>query len=344
MRSWGFFIGEDGLGFSLIDPGASAEPKHILVFEDDPSVRRVLRMQLEADGYRVSEAENGPIGLDLLEAETPDLIILDVMMPGMDGYTVCRKIREERRFQKLPVLFLTAKHEVESRMLSLDNGANDYLTKPYDRRELLLRVRNHINTSRAQRDSNPLTGLPGNYAIELELKTRLERSEDFALLYIDLDNLKAYNDTYSYRAGDRVIQLTAQLLNQVFDQNGNRKDFIGHIGGDDFVAITTLEKADAICNTFVSAFDCAVLDHYRPEDKARGYVEVENRRFQMERFPLVSVTIALVETDRYQIDHIAMLNDVVADLKKRGKRIPGSVVVRDQRTSAPPVPRTGSDG
>jgi PleD family two-component response regulator len=316
----------------------------ILVVDDDEWILRMVSTVLRNEKYEIITASDGEEGLATALTTRPDLIILDVMMPGMDGYTVCRKIREERRFQKLPVLFLTAKHEVESRMLSLDNGANDYLTKPYDRRELLLRVRNHINTSRAQRDSNPLTGLPGNYAIELELKTRLERSEDFALLYIDLDNFKAYNDTYSYRAGDRVIQLTAQLLNQVFDQNGNRKDFIGHIGGDDFVAITTLEKADAICNAFVSAFDCAVLDHYRPEDKARGYVEVENRRFQLERFPLVSVTIALVETDRYQIDHIAMLNDVVADLKKRGKRIPGSVVVRDQRTSAPPVPRTGSDG
>src|SRR5262249_34821841 len=195
-----------------------------------------------------------------------------------------------------------------------------------------------------QRDANPLTGLPGNAAVELELKTRLDNHQDFALMYIDLDNFKAYNDTYSYRAGDRVIQLTAQLLNQIFDQHGNRGDFIGHIGGDDFVAITTIDKADMVTSTFVQVFDRVVLDHYRPEDRERGYVEVENRRFQMERFPLVSVTIALVETDRYQIDHIAMLNDIVADLKKRGKRIPGSVVVRDQRTSTTPLPRTGSDG
>jgi PleD family two-component response regulator len=332
------------LGFSLIDPGTSDRAKHILIVEDDPSLRRVLRMQLEAEGYRVSEAENGATGLSILQHESPDLVILDVMMPEMDGYTVCQKIREQRRFQQMPVIFLTAKDAAESRIMSLDNGANDYLTKPYNRHELLLRVRNHINTGRAQRDANPLTGLPGNAAIELEVRSRLDRREEFALLYLDLDNFKAYNDTYSYRAGDRVIQLTAQLLNNVFTTYGQPGDFIGHIGGDDFVAITSLDKADAVCEAFVQSFDRAVLDHYGPEDRARGYVEVENRRFQMERFPLVSVTIALVETDRYHIDHIAMLNDVVSDLKKRGKRIPGSVVVRDQRTSAPPVPRTGSDG
>lgn len=332
------------MGFSLIDPGALDRAKHILIVEDDPSLRRVLRMQLEAEGYRVSEAENGPTGLGFLQHESPDLVILDVMMPDMDGYTVCQKIREQRRFQQMPVIFLTAKDAAESRIMSLDTGANDYLTKPYNRHELLLRVRNHINTGRAQRDANPLTGLPGNAAIELELRSRVERHEEFALLYLDLDNFKAYNDTYSYRAGDRVIQLTAQLLSKVFDAEGNTGDFIGHIGGDDFVAVTSLDKADTVTHAFVQAFDKAVMDHYRPEDRERGYVEVENRRFQLERFPLVSVTIALVETDRYQIDHIAMLNDIVADLKKRGKRIPGSVVVRDQRISTTPLPRTGSDG
>jgi diguanylate cyclase (GGDEF)-like protein len=332
------------LGFSLIDPGTTDRSKHILIVEDDPSLRRVLRLLLETEGYRVSEAENGMTGLAILQHESPDLVILDVMMPDMDGYTVCQKIREQRRFQQMPVIFLTAKDAAESRIMSLDNGANDYMTKPYNGRELLLRVRNHVNTGRAQRDANPLTGLPGNTAIELEVRDRLDRQEDFALLYVDLDNFKAYNDTYSYRAGDRVIQLTARILTEVFQEHGNPADFIGHIGGDDFVAITTLDKADAVCEAFKAGFDGKVLEHYNPEDRARGYVEVENRRFQMERFPLVSVTIALVETDRYHIDHIAMLNDVVADLKKRGKRIPGSVVVRDQRTSAPPVTRTGSDG
>jgi diguanylate cyclase (GGDEF)-like protein len=333
------------LGFSILDPGTSSRSTHhILIVEDDLSLRRVLRMQLEAAGYQVSEAENGMAGLALLQQETPDLVILDVMMPEMDGYTVCQKIREQRRFHQLPVIFLTAKDQAESRIMSLDNGANDYLTKPYDRHELLLRVRNHINLGHAQRDANPLTGLPGNVAIEMETQARLDRHQDFALLYVDLDHFKAYNDTYSYRAGDRVIQLTAGILLQTFQQFGNPGDFVGHIGGDDFVAITTPDKADAVCNAIVAAFDRKILEHYEPADLARGYVEVENRRYEMERFPLVSVTIALVETDRYHIDHIAKLNDIVTDLKKVGKRIPGSVVVRDQRASAMPEPRTGSDG
>ena len=250
--------------FSIIDSGATRGKGHILIVEDEPSVRRVLRLLLETEGYQVSEAENGPTGLALLQQEAPDLVILDVMMPGMDGFTVCRKIREQRRFQKLPVIFLTAKDADESRIMSLDHGANDFLTKPYNSKELLLRVRNHINTSIGQRDANPLTGLPGNTVIEMELRSRLDRHQDFAMVYIDLDNFKAYNDTYSYRAGDRVLQHTVELLEQAIDNHGNKGDFLGHIGGDDFVAITTLDTADAVCNVFKNAFDATILDHYDP--------------------------------------------------------------------------------
>jgi diguanylate cyclase (GGDEF)-like protein len=325
-------------------PGSPIKADRILIVEDDDSLRRVLRIQLEAAGYEISEAENGLRALEVLERETPDLVLLDVMMPEMDGYTACKKIRDQRRLAQLPVIFLTAKDAPESRIMSLGEGANDYMTKPYDRKELLLRVRNLIGWGRAQRDSNPLTGLPGNTAIEMETEARLTRENPFALLYLDLDYFKAYNDYYSYRAGDRVIKLIADTVAEAIERLGNEDDFLGHIGGDDFVAITTPDKAGAICAEIVARFDERILTYYEPKDRERGYVEVENRRFQMERFPLVSVTIVLIESDRYHIDHIAMLNDLVVELKKRGKQMPGSVVVRDQRQVGQDVPRTGSDG
>jgi diguanylate cyclase (GGDEF)-like protein len=325
-------------------PGTPRGAHHILIVEDDASLRLLLRMQLESEGFMVSEAENGRLALEWLERSTPDLVLLDVMMPEMDGYTTCRMIRKQRRLAQIPVIFLTAKDEAESKILSLDQGANDYLTKPYDRKELLLRVRNLLVLSRAQRDSSPLTGLPGNSTVEAETQARLDCGEGFVLLYLDLDYFKAYNDGYSYRAGDRVIRLLAGILQEAIELHGNPDDFVGHIGGDDFVALTTPDKADGISAHVMKQFDRRILDQYRPEDRERGYVEVENRRFQMERFPLVSVTIALVESERYHIEHIAVLNDVVTELKKLGKQIPGSVVVRDQRQDVGRLPRTGSDG
>jgi len=325
-------------------PG-SPNKDRILVVEDDPSIRRILCLQLEMGGYRVMEADNGIAALRLLERELPDLILLDMMMPQMDGNETCRRIREQPRLRHLPVIFLTAKAAQESRILALDEGANDYLTKPYDRTELLLRIKNLIGWGRAQRNSNPLTGLPGNPAIEAEVQGRLDRREPFAFLYLDLDYFKAFNDFYSYRAGDEVIKLMARVLVETIESEGNPEDFVGHVGGDDFVAVTTPGKASTICDEVVTRFDEEILRHYRPAERSRGYVEIENRLHVVERFPLVSVTIALIESERYRIEHMAMLNDVVAEVKRHGKQHPGSVVVRDRREDPPSeILRTGSDG
>lgn len=321
------------------------QPERILVVEDDTSIRRILRLQLEAAGYEVAEAEDGLKAMEWLERSTPDLILLDVMMPNLDGNETCRRIRENRRFASLPIIFLTAKSTTESKILGLHGGANDYLTKPYDRKELLLRVKNLLGWSRQQRDCNPLTGLPGNPAIEAKLQSYLDSGSPFAFLYLDLDNFKAYNDFYSYRAGDDVIRLLAETLSDTVEQQGEGGDFVGHVGGDDFVAIVDPRNADRIAAAVVERFDAKVPELYQTREREAGYVEIENRRGETERFSLVSVTIALVESEQYRIEHVAMLNDVVADLKRHGKSRAGSVVVRDRRQEPPAeVLRTGSDG
>jgi diguanylate cyclase (GGDEF)-like protein len=165
-----------------------------------------------------------------------------------------------------------------------------------------------------------------------------------SLVMIDVEHFKAYNDFYSYRAGDEVIKFMARVLSESIEQKGNPRDFVGHIGGDDFVVITTPDRADEVAATIIELFDGQVQEYYRPAERAQGYVEIANRQNKMEQFPLVSVTIALVESDRYQIEHVAMLNDVVAELKHVGKQRPGSVVVRERRQSSTQMFRTGSDG
>ena len=319
-------------------------PVHILVVDDDDGIRSVLRAQLETAGYQVTEAPDGPTGLQLLLDDEPDLVLLDLMMPGMDGHAVCRKIREQRRFHDLPIIFLTANADNQSTIISLDHGANDFLGKPYSRKELLLRIRNLIGWGQSQRDRNPLSGLPGNAAIESEIQGRMKNGTEFAFLYLDLDHFKAYNDYYNYRAGDDVIGLLSQILIDVVDKDGEKEDFIGHIGGDDFVVITAPERAEKICSEMINIFDNKIPGFYRTKEREQGYVEVENRKYELERFPLVSLTIALVESNRYDISHVAELNDLVAELKHRGKQFSGSVVVRDERESRPWLRRTGSEG
>jgi len=316
---------------------------HVLVVEDDPNIRKILRIQLMKAEYDVTLAEDGEAALRILRDISPDLVLLDVMMPKMDGFAVCREIRADRRHAHLPIVFLTAKTGPQARVDGLIEGANDYISKPYTQNELLLRIKNLIAWSRAQRHSNPLTGLPGNISIEAEISSRLAGG-DFSFLYIDLDNFKAFNDTYSYRAGDEVIKLMARILQEVTSEMGSPDDFVGHVGGDDFVVITRPLRSSTIAAEVISRFDRDILEYYRPEDRERGTVLVENRRGEMEEVPLVGVTIAQVDSDRHQIDHLAMLNDIVAGLKHHGKQQRGSTVVKERRRSSLPPLRTGSEG
>jgi diguanylate cyclase (GGDEF)-like protein len=312
----------------------------LLLAEDDPHIREIVALQLKIAGYEVIEAADGADALGKAQTELPDLALLDVMMPGLDGYEVCRRLRASFLTRHIPIIFLTAKAELEDRLHGLGGGANDYVTKPFDMPELLQRVRNALEWSSTQRAASPLTGLPGNITIDAEVKQRLERGETFAMLMIDIDSFKSFNDRYGYSRGDQVIQALARILLDALQANGASDTFLGHIGGDDFIVLARPEVAEPIAERIVLEFDRMVPSHYDAEDRERGYVEVLNRRHIVERFQLMTLTVALVSTDRYSITHQVELNDVAQELKQHGKSITGSVVVGERRSR----PDTQGDG
>lgn len=311
--------------------GAVGEAR-ILVVEDEPFIRQILRVQLQSAGYIVATAENGVKGLDEVKKCRPDLVLLDLMMPDMDGSEVCKRLKGCYETSNIPVIILTAKSDLGEKVRTLECGANDYLTKPYELDELLARVRNLLRWSRTQREANPLTGLPGNVSIEHEANRRIFRKDIFAFMYIDLDNFKPFNDTYGYRRGDDVIKLAADIIADAVGDMGNSGDFIGHIGGDDFVVMTTPDRSEAIADEIVRQFDAKSKDLYDPADRERGYIEVTNRKGAKESFNLVGVTIAIITNLRHDITHFARLNDLVSELKRYGKSVKGSIVVTERRS------------
>jgi PleD family two-component response regulator len=302
----------------------------ILIAEDEPHLREVLRMQLELAGFEVFEACDGEEAVERAGQVRPEVILLDVMMPRMDGYEALRRLRASYATRFIPIIMLTAKDTKGDILTGFQGGANDYLTKPYHGSELLLRVNNQLSWSRQQREANPLTGLPGNLSINRETERRLASDEPFALLQVDIDFFKAYNDYYGYPRGDEAIQTLSRILVEAASHHGEG-NFVGHIGGDDFVLLSTPEQAEAIGQEIIDTFNRAVPTLYDPDDRERGYVEVRNRRHELEQFPLMSVTIALVRTDRAQVSHLAQLTDIAQELKTHGKGIPGSVLVGERR-------------
>lgn len=306
-------------------------PPHILVVDDEPPIRDILKFQLENAGFVVSTAENGEEGLAMVEKHAPDLVLLDLMIPRMDGYEVCRAIKSAYETRHIPVIILTARGALDEKLKGLENGANDYVTKPFSMPELLMRVRNVLAWSQSQREANPLTGLPGNVSIERELTQRIESGQPFAFVYTDIDNFKAFNDYYGYARGDEAIRRTGRILTRAVVQGGSRSDFVGHVGGDDFVIMTTPDRVDAVTRRIVELFQEASRELFDDEDLERGYLRIHKRSGEVMKVKALGITLAVVTNEQQPIRHIGEVADIASELKRYGKGMTGSVVVRERR-------------
>ncbi|MBN1825323.1 MAG: response regulator [Candidatus Eisenbacteria bacterium] len=312
--------------------------------DDEESIRRITAAHLKRSGYEVVLASNGREGLETAKEVLPDLILLDLMMPEMDGYSVARSLRADFATSQIPIIILTAKFTLDDKMAGLEVGANDYITKPFAVAELLARIRTVLNWSKQQRSANPLTGLPGNVSIEEALEKKIQSGDPFAAVYVDLDNFKAYNDYYGYSQGDMAIREIAGALVRACRAEGDGSEFVGHIGGDDFIFFASPDRAETISRFVIEEFTNSLQKLIRPDDLKRGYIEVGGRTGDIKQFPLLSVTLAMVTSDRHQIEHVAQVGDIASEVKQYGKSIQGSVLVRDRRReNLPPVVAGGPE-
>jgi signal transduction histidine kinase/DNA-binding response OmpR family regulator len=305
----------------------------ILVVDDDPSIRTICREVLETSGYAVREVASGHQVRAEMHRFKPDLVMLDVMMPGMDGFQTAELLRSESQSSMVPIIFLSAKGETADKVRAFRLGAEDYVVKPFIAAELVARVRKALERRERELGASPTTQLPGAGAIEAEIERRLESREPSAFCYLDLDNLKAFNDYYGYAKADGVIRQTADLLRDIMARTGTAGDFIGHIAGDDFVFITHEDAVDAVCTTLCSAFDRLIPLYYNKADRDKGYIETRDRFGVMRRFPIMSISLAAVTIggDGRPIASYGELAAIAAAGKKLAKSIEGSSYVRDGR-------------
>ena len=263
--------------------------------------------------------------------DIPALIVIDEEATNEDVIKLCRQIRSNEDNSITPIIVASSIEDKEHCLNVMQEGIQYYIKKPVDKKYMYYTIKNLLSLIYTNRRVSPLTGLPGNVQIQAELKKRLLRKKDFTVLYLDLDNFKAYNDVYGFLKGDEIIKFTANTIIRNVHSQDTADNFVGHIGGDDFVAIVDNECYEKICQQIIAEFDIGVLSYFTEKDKERGYLEVPNRKSIIEQFPLTSISIGVVVVDRLRYANILQIGEVGAQVKHIAKTTPGSTYIINRR-------------
>lgn len=302
----------------------------ILTVDDDPDILDLITVSLQ-DDYIIIPAACGKEALEKAKEESPDLVILDYSLPDMQGPDICKILRKDPLFLHTPILMLTGKGETEDKVTGLESGVDDYMVKPFVPRELMARIRMLIRRSNINLDANPLTRLPGNVSIARELEDKIKSNAPFAVLFVDLDNFKALNDYYGFERGDEVIKKTAHILMEAVQGKGTVNDFVGHIGGDDFVIITSVDSCEEVAKIIIAEFDKTAAGFFSDQDRVKGYIETKGRDGLVHKFGFPTISIGVISSADRQFSHIAEVSSIGAELKKLAKKFPESKYVIDRR-------------
>ena len=297
---------------------------NILVVEDERVIARLLKESLQSEGFQVVAVLNGEDAVQYALRETPHLLILDLLLPGMDGYEVARCLRTHHKTMHIPIIALSSFGVSADKVRAFEIGVDDYITKPFQIDELLARIRMQIRRVQ-QNYLSPLIGLPGGLQVELTIKQKLNSQEPWSILYLDLDNFKAFNDVYGFLTGNDIIRLVGRICQRVVHDYGNADDFVGHIGGDDFVVVTTPDRAGRLCKEISAAYKEESAACYRPEDLMRGSITGVDRKGRVYQFPLVSLSIGVVNNQGRRSHSLEEVSYLAAEAKYYAKQSSSNV-------------------
>ena len=269
--------------------------------------------------------------IDITLKNIPFLIIINEDSIDRDITEVCKKIRTDEDNQITPIIVVSSNSNRQHKLNVLSQSVEYYIKKPVDADYLYYTIKNLNRLLNINRKIIPLTGVPGNVQIHAELKKRIAKGNEFSVLYLDLDNFKAYNDVYGFLKGDQIIEYTADTILKCIHQSFKENYFIGHIGGDDFIAIVPTLDVDNICQLIIANFDEGVTKFFTEEDLEKGYIEVANRKGIIEQFSLTSISIGAVIADKDRFANILEIGEIGAQVKHVAKSIIGSSYAVDRR-------------
>lgn len=308
-------------------------PQKVYLLSPDKELRETLSSLWEGDQVQVVHFERGRGAIEVLFNELPDLLIVDHDLPDMPGLDVVNLVKSENVYRQLPVILAIREESLLSGADWCSSEVDDLIVIPSTPARMKARV--YLTVSRASRafDANPLSKLPGNTSIIQRIQEMIDRQEEFALAYADLDYFKSFNDKYGFSRGDEVLMMTARVIVNTIRGFSGVKSFVGHVGGDDFVFILPQDKVELACQRIVENFDSIVPHFYDEDDRARGFIQSTDREGNMRTFPLMAISIAVVLNTAGRLKHYGEASQIAMTLKKKAKENPKSSYVLDKRQS-----------
>ncbi len=291
----------------------------LLIVEDDIDISNMLRIFFTNQNFEVDTALRGSEALEKTRHTLPHLIVLDIMLPDIDGFEVCRILRTNTRTSHVPIIFLTQKDERSDKLQGLELGADDYITKPFDIEELKLRVQRAIERAEQQSLTDPRSGLPAGRLIEEQLR-RIIRLQGWAFIDIRILFYEAFKEVYGFVAGDDVLRFTSMLIGEVVDELGTMNDFIGHAGGDNFVIITTEQSAPELCKRLKERFDAEIQSHYNFLDREKGFIITQDAHNREVKTPLMRLALGIVTPSQYEFADIREITELAAEARRKASQ------------------------
>jgi len=301
-----------------------------VIDEEDKLTEELKEMFVKYENFkfkRISTRE-----LETALRNLPQLIIINDDNIEEDSVKLGAEIRKNEDNNIIPVIVLSSNENKEFKLNLAKNYVEYYVSKSMGSEYLYYRIRNIFRLLVVNRTISPLTSLPGNIQIQTELKKRILRNEKFTVLYLDLDNFKSYNDVYGFLKGDEIIKFTARTISKNINNIAQNDIFVGHIGGDDFVAILGGDiDYEKVCQDIIAEFNAGVKYFFTEEDAKRGYLKIQNRKGKMEHFPLTSISIGVVVAEENRFANVLEIGEVGAQVKHLAKKYKGSCYAIDRR-------------
>lgn len=296
-------------------------PAKILVVEDDKTISELVGTILDKDAYKVTIASDGLDALRLAREERPDLVLMDVLMPGLSGFEVCQRLRQDPSTCLIPIMLLTALDQTKDKVTGFKLGADEYMCKPFDALELLARVERTIRRSREGLAANPLTGLPGGVALEEEIRRRVVEKAPFSVARLDVAGLGEFNMAYGYERGDHVIRLVGMILKSAILELADKNDIAVHFGAADFGFVSTPARAEVVAARALENAEVLLMMQYDEADRLRGH-------FERGASPLMCLKAGIVDVLPGGVPHVASIQDSVRAALREARRFPGPHLIR----------------